>query len=226
MDEGFSLARKEEERRTMLLARTSTSKSNPATPHRDKRQKGYGFGRRAKSSQTEDTTEESKDSSVDKDRSGQGGRGKKHRQNNKARDKARAVERRYKAGRRSAEQLGIEWFDSYCPDKPTPPHAHFMIELIKLEAGSIFQCRYCERAKWLPGSMDEAMLLGYLMKDVGDNEAYQYVLGKHPVAMVMVAKLQDIRLLKGTMSQDDYMRVVAAIITDKTIYYQQPTEDK
>jgi hypothetical protein len=113
----------------------------------------------------------------------------------------------------TASNLDIQWPDDICWDSPT--HAHWFTAYTNSTPDTIFVCKYCHVAKWLPTRWRDAERFGLDIATYGIDSAYHIWLNKRPAVRAMLKKLEDLRLLQRVVSVDDYLMVVAAIMSDK-----------
>lgn len=107
--------------------------------------------------------------------------------------------------------MGIEWPDPACEDSPTGAH-HFLVII-----GNTWRCRYCWRAKWLPGHLGSAESFSLSIRKFGLEKAYQNQLRQSPKIRQLLEKLEKIRLLRKALPQDELMVAIAAILTGEEI---------
>ena len=93
----------------------------------------------------------------------------------------------------TATSMGIKWPDHYCPDKPFAPYAHHLEAKIDVSAGTIYICKYCYRAKWLPNSMSDCRQLDYYQRHYGMDEGYCKFLDEHPIARKILEALDGVQ---------------------------------
>lgn len=215
MGEEVSLARKETERRSVLLARARIVRALKASSCRDKREKDITATKGCQSKPFEDTAAASKDNAVAEGGDGEKPRYQKSRGLYQVRRRTRGFKGQDTAVRRSAKELGIEWYSSSCDKAPSAPHAHYWRAAVHAGEGDIYFCHYCHRARWMPSTMSSASTLYFLMRDFGLDEGYRRMLDMQPEAMRLVAKVKDIYLLEKKLPVEKLAVVVAAVLAEK-----------
>jgi len=211
MDKEIPLARKEEEGRSVLLPGSRVGEDGEGTVCRDAREKAVS------------NAEGNKDSKV-------GGVKKKGKSNAKTKRAGRKrkvgpgptysfgrtireFEGRNRSTRRSAQELGITWLDSYCENSPTK--GHLLVGATRIDGGTVYKCSICHKVKWIPSGLDECIKLGNSMKIYGQDGGYQRILDKHPAAKMLMAKIQDIYYLRKALTPEQFPIAVAAVIMNK-----------
>lgn len=96
---------------------------------------------------------------------------------------------------RTARSMGIEWLDHNCPCKPSAPYAHHLEGRINIDGGSIYICKYCGKAKWMPHSLSDCHKLEHYQKYYGNDEGYCKLLDEHPAAREALAALRGVPLM-------------------------------
>lgn len=93
----------------------------------------------------------------------------------------------------AAKDTGIEWLDHNCPDKPFAPFAHHLVAKVNASAGTIYICKYCGKAKWLPNSMSECRQLDYYQRQFGMDEGYCKLLDEHPMVRNILGAMNGVQ---------------------------------
>lgn len=215
MGEEVPLARKEEEGRSVLLAGAGIGRTGKEASCRDKGKEEAAPAKGKAGREIKGTKKAGKNPAADKDRDGETSEGKKHRGDYQARVSTRGLEGEDNPAWRSAEELGVEWFDHYCPDKPTPPHSHHLVGTTPVDGGVLFVCKYCGRIKWLPSTIGGSYALWECMRKYGEQKGYCIALDFHPAAKRLLSKVQNFYLLRKVLSDGDFAMAVAAIMTEK-----------
>jgi len=106
----------------------------------------------------------------------------------------------------------VEFFDSFCPEKPTPPHAHHWVEASRVDRGAIFVCKYCLRSQWWPTALGGAMLLTEMMSKFGVEEGYDITIDEFPVAKKTLTYLRNIRRIGKVVKDGEQLaRIIIAM---------------
>ena len=105
--------------------------------------------------------------------------------------------------------------ESRCEDSPVRAHHYFRM------IGGIWRCRYCWRTVWLPATLGEAVALGYDIGRIGIDRAYQKHLQGKPETKQLLAKLEEIRLLRKVLPEDELMMAIAAITLEKEVEIEE-----
>lgn len=214
MGEELSLARKEEEGQSVLLASSGIRESIKESASRDSGQESSDTTKGSKGGKAKYTQAKSKSSIKAKGVDASSSKTKGHRRDNKDRKQNRRNEGKDSKLRRSAQELGITWLDSECE----VAKYHFLKEYDKVDGGVIFQCQYCHKVKWLPLSYDDAVKMGELMRKLGNQAGYCHFLNlpSHRMAKIMVAKLQELeRISKSVGSPMEMARIAGKILNAK-----------
>ena len=170
MGEELSLARKEEEGQSMLLAITSDGESITTSSVRNKRAKKTNPSKRSKRGEVKDTKTKGKGSVKTKRTHARSPKPARRRRDNQDWEQDRGDEGEYLPTGRSAQQLGIVHPGSYCDDAEIAPHYWTIIEII--DNGAICQCKFCRRHLWLPLFHIEAERLTRIIQYYGRDEGY------------------------------------------------------
>lgn len=137
---------------------------------------------------------------------------KKPRQNNTPRKPTGSSEGRHSSSGRSSEELVIEYPATACKDSPVGAH-HY----IRLPRSSIYRCKYCWAAVWLPTEWNDAIAFDVEVKHYGIQKAYRKRLLKIPKTLSTVEFLMSLRTLrhKDNIDENDILRVVYDILQPK-----------
>lgn len=215
MDEKVPLAREEGEGRSELLDSTGTGAPRKRAVRGGKRTKIPRSSERNKGSQTERTPPKGKGRAKAESRDGRRGRrGRTY----SLRDTIREAKARNPAPGRSAKELGIVWLDPRCEESPRTK-AHFFIAKTTVNGGSVYQCKYCQRVKWMPNSLNECQEMWRMMQVYGLDGGYQKILDKNPSARRLLSKIQDIYYLRKSMPPEHFPIAVAAVMLDREYPY-------
>jgi len=211
MDKEISLARKEEERRSVLLPGSGAGEDGKGAVCRDEREEASRNAKGHKGGKIGSAKKKGKGNAKVKGR----GRGRKAKSGPTYSfgGAIRKFENRNPPARRSAKELGITWLDSYCEDSPTK--GHLLKGTTRIDGGTVYKCSICHRVKWMPDNLDECIKLGNSMKIYGQDEGYQRILDKHPAARRLMAKIQDIYYLRKALTPEQFPIAVAAVIMNK-----------
>ncbi|KKL19471.1 hypothetical protein LCGC14_2465150, partial [marine sediment metagenome] len=187
--------------RSVLLAGAGIRGVSQASSRGEARAKDASYAEGAESQKAISTKKARKNRANVKGDSSGSNRAEGHRQNDRIRRSARGDEGGDGEGRRSAQELEIVWIGHECSDSPTG--AHWLIgDSDAVDRGFLFKCKFCHRYKWLPIGTDEALTMGELMRKYGEDIGYQKMLDRKPAAKVLVAKLQELRRLRGVIKYD------------------------
>jgi len=105
--------------------------------------------------------------------------------------------------------MELEYPESYC--KLSPVKAHRYLKLV----GNIWRCHYCWRAVWLPANWDDAIDFSNQIRRRGLDRAYKMMLSDKPDIMQLLDKLEKIRLMRKVVPEDELMKIIAVIVTNK-----------
>ena len=100
----------------------------------------------------------------------------------------------------------IEYPSSRCLDSPHRGH-HFLCVLPPF----VWRCKYCWKAKWQPASTAEAIKFTGQIDKLGLAEAYKRKLQKLPEIAKLLEKMEEIRLLRRTLSEEELSKVIYAM---------------
>ena len=216
MDKKISLARQEEERQSMLLsgAGTGTDGERALRGAEGKEKASDSERPQRKAPISHASARESSPAS----KSGDGSYRAKHKQSNDARRAIREAKARNRAFGRSAKELGIEWLNARCEDSPVSK-AHFLVTNTIVDEGTMFECIYCHKVKWLPNSMNGCIALNKYLQVYGLDGGYQRMLDDHPAAKRMLAKVQDIYYLRKALPDVQFYLALASIVMDREYPY-------
>lgn len=215
MDTKIPLARKETERRTVLLAR---SRIREVAQRASRRDQGQTQGSHAKENEGGKIIGTKKKSQGNAENQGRNRRGRKRGRAYSLRESIREAKGRNPAPGRTAQELGITWLDTRCEDSPVSK-AHHLVARTAVDEGYVFECRYCHRVEWLPDSVSGGQRLNELMKIYGLDRGYQKMLDEHPAARRLISKIQDIYYLKKVIPEEQFPIAVAAVMLDREYPY-------
>ena len=170
MGKELQMAREEEERQSMLLARTGDGEAITTSYRGNKRKKKAPPSRRGYERKVEAAKAKSKDSGKVEGADASPSRPARRRRSNKDREQGRGDEGEDGRFRRSAQELGVTFPDSYCDDAELIPH--YWKEVDRLHGGSLLQCKLCHRHLWLPVVVSDAVRLRYYIDKFGRTEGY------------------------------------------------------
>lgn len=135
------------------------------------------------------------------------------RRDNKDREPNRGDEGEHSPVRRSAQDLGIKHPGTYCDEYGEVPHYWIQTDIVA--RGTMFQCKLCHKHLWLPLDYLSGHRLGTLMKQYGKDEGYCRYLNKHREAKILMAKMQDLRILEVTSTNiREFARLSDKIMSD------------
>ncbi len=213
MGKELPLARKKEERQPVLLVRAGNGEFVPAPSIRDPRTEEPDATEGSKGGKVKDTKAKGKSGSKVKGANARPRR-QRHRRDNQDREQDRGDEGEDSRPGRSAQELGIVYPGSYCDELETVPH--YWNEVDVVAKGSLYQCRFCYRHLWLPLSTYDAEQLSKLIRKYGSSKGYCYYLNRHRPAKLLIAKLQDLRMLETEITdRREFARLTDKILSDK-----------
>jgi len=216
MDKEIPLARQEEVRQSVLLAGTGASETRKDATHRDSGKKASTTPQGVKGSKVRSPKKKSEgDAEVE---GGGGKRGRKRGRSYSLGDTIREAERRDTSFGRSSKELGITWLGVRCEDSPVTK-AHYLVDRTKVGDGTIYECKYCHKVKWLPNTESDCIKLGNFLQIYGHDTGYQKILDQHPAAKSLMAKIQDIYYLKKSLPPEQFPLALAAIMLDREYPY-------
>lgn len=218
MGKELPMARKERER-SVLLVRTSTGEFVPASSSRKKGKKDACPSKGETLSQAVSAEKESKSSPEAEVPDDAAYKAKRRGRDNKARKSARRHEGRDSSSRRDAKRLGIEWPEDRCWESPT--HAHWFTAGSHTGRGSIWLCKYCWRAKWIPDFLSDTEKFAKDIRSRGIDEAYRIWVDRMPSVVKLLRKLEDLRLIRKTVPKKEFLEIVAAVMSDKEYPYEE-----
>ena len=212
MGKELSLARKKKSGRSVLLVGAGTDSVQPEDICGAEGKEEATVAEGAARHEVEVADEESKDNAAVAAGDGASDRGAECGSYHKARKPIRGAKGKHSPHRRSAEVLGIEWIGHKCSKSPTG--AHHLVAAVDIAGGSIFACKYCDGLEWLPNSYSEAGRFRESIAKLGMVDAYYQILGRHPDAMKLLAKLQGLLRVRDKMSREDYLQTVAVVMSE------------
>lgn len=214
MGKEFQMAREEEQRQPVLLARTGTGEDITSAFCGDTREEEAPTPNGHEGAKVQDTKAKSKSNRKAKRVVTRTARAARRESSNKNREQNRRNERKNKRIWRSAEELGIEHPGSYCDDNKIQPH--YWMEIENIEHGVLFKCKLCYKYLWNPLSYTESIVLGKYTRKYGLTSGYRKYLDNHRPAKIMIAKMQDLaRLEKYEPDKMKFAKLAAKIMSDK-----------
>ena len=213
MGEELSLARSEEEGRSVLLASTGSGELITTSAVRNKGTQEPAPYKGSKRGKIKDTKAKGKSSRKTKGANASPSKSTRRRRDNQDWKSDRGNEGEDKSARRSAQNMGVTFPSSYCDELEMVPH--YWVGVEKIHEGSLYQCKFCRRYLWLPTYHRNAEYLGNLMKQYGNNEGYCHFLNRHRAAKMLIAKLQDLRRLATEIGDKrEFARLADKIMSD------------
>lgn len=103
-----------------------------------------------------------------------------------------------------------EYPDRRCEDSPC--HAHYFVPIVGVRA--IWRCKYCWISQWFPDTWDDCMEFNYAIRALGLDKAYQRQLQCRPETVLILNKLEKIRLLRKVLPKKQLMMAIAAIVKE------------
>lgn len=204
MDKEVSLARQEEEGRSVLLAGSGSRGILKEASCGDERQTQVAPTKGHQGCQTETPAKEGKGSPTNQNRNRNRAFQKKYSGDNQTRRNSGGVEGAHLASRRSSK-IVVEWLDSQCSDKPSPPHAHHWVGVSPVDKGTLFTCKYCHNFQWWPNSWEEATIFRQMIDKYGADNAYQFLLEDHPVAHDLLIRLSSLRHIRSLITDEQQL---------------------
>ncbi len=107
--------------------------------------------------------------------------------------------------------MELKYPDSYCKYSPTGAHWFLVLQ------GKIWRCHYCWAVKWQPMSWDEALNFSLDIRKDGIQVAYSKWLLYRPATKKILIKLEEIRVMKDLMPEEELLKVIAVIVLDKEL---------
>ncbi len=214
MGKELQMAREESSGQSVLLAISGTGKPITTSYRRNPRQKASGpFGRPARR-KAKGIKAKGKDSSPVKGTDASSTRPKGHRPSDKDREQGGGNEGENGIARRCAQELGVTFPGAYCDEAGLTPH--YWIEVDKPYGGSLMQCKLCQRHLWLPLSFMDAEIMNLCVRKYGNTEGYCRFLNRRRPAKMLMAKLQELRILETEVSDKrEFARLADKILSDK-----------
>ena len=126
--------------------------------------------------------------------------------------------------RKTAQELDIRWPKLECLDSPVGNH-HFIAQA-SISRGNIWVCKYCLAIKWLPQDWYDCFNLSADMMKYGIQKAYWIWLDRRPKLKELLAKLQDIGMLRKKLSNQRLLEVIVEIVVDHSFEYRKELEDE
>ena len=219
MGNELPMAREKRAGQQVLLVGASNGEFVPASSSRNKRKEEAGTSKRKALKTPLSATQAGKSSPEAKASSDDAYKAKGHRRSHKAGKSVREHEGRDSSSRRSASKLDVNWPEDRCWESPT--HAHWFTVGSKIGGGSIWVCKYCLRAKWMPEGWTGTDKFAMDIDKHGIDEAYLRWLDRQPAVVNLLRKLEDLRLLKKAVPVEEYTKVVAAVMSDKDYPYEE-----
>ena len=125
---------------------------------------------------------------------------------------------------KTAQELDIRWPESACWYSPEGCH-HFIAQ-VSISRGNIWVCKHCLAIRWLPFGWQDCLNLSISMMKYGIQEAYWMCLDKRPRLKELLAKLQDIRVLREKLPNQRLLEVIVGIIADHNFEYREELENE
>ena len=111
--------------------------------------------------------------------------------------------------------MGITYPEPRCDCSPNRAHHYTVL------TGTIWRCKYCWATKWQPGNWRDACQFSDAIRKSGIDKAYRVALSRRPKTKVLLEKLEEIRLLRKVLPEEQLMIAIAAILTEHT-----PTDEE
>lgn len=107
--------------------------------------------------------------------------------------------------------MAIEYPEIRCDESPN--HAHYFTPV----TSSIWRCKYCWATVWLPANWEDCVRFSNDIMRLGLDKAYQKHLQDKPLIRRILGKLEEIRLLRKALPEEQLMAAIAAIVMDKEL---------
>lgn len=221
MEEKISLARKEESRRSVLLAGSGDGTPGKAGSRGVQGQKGNSDAKGAERATPGHSAKKGKGDAEDK---GGNGRGRRRGRHYSLRGEVRDIEGVNRPSGRSAKELGINWLDGRCDDSPSK--AHWLMGTTVVDGGTMYKCKFCHKVTWLPDSLEECMRLSNWVRIYGLDGGFQRILNFHPQAKRLLSKIQDLYYLKKSIPANMFPLAVAAVMLDREYPYDVEIQEE
>ena len=101
----------------------------------------------------------------------------------------------------------------------TDGSAHYWKQLVH----NVWWCKKCWAARWLPEHLAETMLYHTAVHKVGEETAYRNTLTTYPAEAAIIAKLEEIRLVRKAMPEEEQMLLS---LIDHIVRNPPPEKDK
>lgn len=125
---------------------------------------------------------------------------------------------------KTAQELDVRWPGLECSDSPTG--SHYFIAQVGIARGNIWVCKYCLAIRWLPFAWQDCFNLSIDMRKYGIQETYWRWLDKRPKLKELLAKLQDIGILREKLPNQRLLEVIVGIIADHSFEYREELENE
>jgi len=217
MDKDSALARKERLRQSELLHNSGIGTFGKDSLCRASGEEEASPPKGCSRAETSGYVKERKSSAKAKSRDEH--RANRLEQNNSFRRANRKAKAGDRTSRRSATELGIKWIDARCEDSSVSK-AHHWVGEVKVNEGSLFECKFCHRVIWLPSDFGGCADLSRNIAIYGHDLGYQKTLDLRPAAKRIMAKIQDIYYLRKAVQDNDIFHLaLASIIMDREYPY-------
>lgn len=105
--------------------------------------------------------------------------------------------------------MELKYPESYCSCNPARTH------WFKPMLGNIWRCKYCWAAKWQPGDWYSALVCSSDVEKLGIQAAYQKWLHYRPRAKRLLLKLEEMRVLRSMMPEEELIKIIAVIVLER-----------
>lgn len=89
---------------------------------------------------------------------------------------------------------------------------HYYLQLV---GSNIWRCKHCWASKWLPYTWMEYCDFLMEVRKYGVDKAYELRVARMPRVKELLEKLEEMRLLRRVLPEEDLVKVVAAIFREK-----------
>lgn len=103
--------------------------------------------------------------------------------------------------------MEIQYPDIRC--ELSPNHAHYFTPVTP----TIWRCRHCWVVVWLPTVWEDCTRFSSDIVRIGLEKAYQKHLQGKPLVRRILKKLEEIRLLRKALTDEELMIAISAIVT-------------
>jgi hypothetical protein len=91
---------------------------------------------------------------------------------------------------------------------------HFLNAITPAGSGYMWMCKLCGMVKWMPSSSTDCLAFGVDMRQKGSSVAYNEWLNHNEDAMIILDKVEELKVVRSLISDEGWMELVKSVILE------------